>query len=56
MLKEAIKSLMVRKYNKHKIYVHNLSSFDGVFLLKFLASLPFTGIRPVMRDGKIIDI
>ena len=47
---------MVRKYDKHKIYVHNLSNFDGVFILKILASLPFTNIKPIMRDGKIIDI
>lgn len=30
---------MRNKYNIHKIYVHNLSGFDGVFLLRLLTEL-----------------
>lgn len=36
MIKHALSSLLVRKYNNHKVYVHNLSSFDAVFLLRIL--------------------
>lgn len=25
---------MIRKYNNYKIYIHNLSNFEGIFLLK----------------------
>ena len=54
MLKSAIKSIMRNKYNLHVVYAHNLSGFDGIFLLKLLAELGT--IEPLMRDGKIINI
>ena len=54
MLKSAIKSIMRNKYNLYVVYAHNLSGFDGIFLLKLLAELGT--IEPLMRDGKIINI
>jgi hypothetical protein len=39
MLTDAITNLCVKKYHKHVIYVHNLSHFDGIFLLRFFTEL-----------------
>ncbi len=39
MLKDAIYFLMRKKYHQYKVYVHNFSHFDGVFLLGVLSSL-----------------
>ncbi len=30
---------MTRKYNGYKVYFHNFSKFDGVFMLKILTWL-----------------
>ena len=32
-MEKAITFLMQSKYHKYKIYVHNFSHFDGIFLL-----------------------
>jgi len=53
MIKVAIQSLMFRKYNGYKIYLHNFSHFDGVFLLKIISELS-DDIKPIIRDNKII--
>lgn len=38
MIQDCIRWLLnSKKYNHHVIYVHNLSGFDGIFLLKNLA-------------------
>ena len=55
MLTNAIKFLMVPKYHKYKIYIHNFSYFDGVFLLRILSNLS-PKIRPIIREGRLIDI
>lgn len=39
MLTEAIKSLMLRKYNGYTVYLHYMSMFDGVFLLRIISEL-----------------
>jgi len=54
LLTDAIKSIMKPKYNKYKVYLHNLSFFDGVFLLKILAQLTDSKIKPIIRDGRFI--
>jgi DNA polymerase type B, organellar and viral len=36
------------------VYAHNLSNFDGVFLMKHL--LPFGKVEPILHNGKIISI
>lgn len=55
LLKEAIISIMKRKYNRYKVYLHNFSKFDGVFLLRILTTLS-ENIQPIIKDGKIIEI
>jgi len=55
MLEESIKYLMKRKYDNYKIYLHNFSYFNGIFLLKILSNLS-NNIRPIIRDGRLIDI
>lgn len=55
MIKASIKYLMVRKYNGHKVYIHNFSYFDSVFILKILSELGiFT--KPIIKNNKYIDI
>jgi hypothetical protein len=54
MLINAIKSISIRKYKNYNIYAHNLSSFDGIFLLKILNKIGI--VEPVIKDGRIISI
>jgi hypothetical protein len=42
------------KYNKYTIYVHNLSNFDCVYLLKSLCKL--FNANTLLKDGKIISL
>ena len=56
MLKSCLKSIFIRKYMNYKIYVHNLSNFDGIFLLKVLSSFTNVRINPILRDGNMINI
>jgi hypothetical protein len=55
MLKEAIFFLMRKKYHQFKVYIHNFSHFDGVFLIGVLSSLS-NNIKPIIKDGRIIDL
>jgi hypothetical protein len=55
MLTSSIKILMRRKYQNYKIFFHNFSVFDGVFLLRILTNLS-DKIRPIIKDGDIIDL
>nr|YP_009715275.1 hypothetical protein [Russula subnigricans]QGK88081.1 hypothetical protein [Russula subnigricans] len=50
----ALKSIMIRKYNGYKIYVHNLAKFDVIFLLKYLVKLGL--VDPIIHNGRIISI
>nr|UZS77747.1 hypothetical protein [Lentinula edodes]UZS77797.1 hypothetical protein [Lentinula edodes]UZS77847.1 hypothetical protein [Lentinula edodes]UZS77897.1 hypothetical protein [Lentinula edodes]UZS77947.1 hypothetical protein [Lentinula edodes] len=54
MLIKAIKFLCNWKYNNFNIYAHNFSSFDGIFLLKFLNKIGH--INPIIKDGKLISV
>jgi hypothetical protein len=54
MLIAAIKSLMKRKYNGWKVYVHNGSSFDYIFLLRIITQLG--KVNPLIKDGKFINL
>ena len=48
---------MQRKYNRHNIYLHNFSYFDGIFIFKILTNLvPSKSIQPLIRDGRIINL
>ena len=57
MLEASIKYLLVRKYYGYKLYLHNFSYFDGVFLLKILADMPIINLTKVLiRDGRILKL
>ena len=53
MMEKAITFLMQSKYHKYKIYVHNFSHFDGIFLLSKITSLS-NKVLPIFRNGKIL--
>nr|YP_010130189.1 hypothetical protein KQ422_mgp109 [Clavaria fumosa]QPZ51091.1 hypothetical protein [Clavaria fumosa] len=55
MVKDGIKWLMRKKYNKYKIYLHNFSYFDGIFIIKILASLTTITLNPIIKNGRIIN-
>lgn len=57
MLESCIISLMKRKYNGYRIFLHNFSNFDGIFLLKILVNLSADNkpLEPVLRDNQIIE-
>jgi hypothetical protein len=54
MLTQAIKDIMCKKYDNFNVYIHNLSRFDGIFLLKILANLG--NIKPLIHHGDLISI
>lgn len=54
MLKDSITFLLKPKYSGYKVYVHNFSYFDGIFLMKFLTEIDGV-VKPVIRDGKFIE-
>jgi DNA polymerase type B, organellar and viral len=56
MLKSAVQFIMKPKFHNHKIYLHNFSFFDGIFLIKILSQLTDVIIKPLMRDGRIIEL
>jgi len=56
MLIFAINFLLKRKYNGYKVYVHNLSNFDGIFLMNIFSSIDNIKILPTLKDGKMINI
>lgn len=56
MLIAAFKTIMKRKYYGYNIYFHNFSYFDSIFIVKTLANLPETDIKPVFRDGKLLKL
>ena len=55
MIKSALASLFVRKYNNNKVYVHNFSNFDSIFLLSVFTDLS-DSVHPVIRDGRFINL
>jgi hypothetical protein len=60
MINSALNNLLCPSLHNHKIYIHNFSNFDGIFLLKFLINLKYNGIgvivKPTFKDGKMINI
>jgi hypothetical protein len=55
LFSDFFKTIFSRKYKNYKIYFHNLSGFDGVFLLKRLVDLKYK-IEAKVLSGKIIQI
>jgi hypothetical protein len=58
MIYTVLSSLLKPKYSGYNVYVHNLSNFDGIFLLNNLANIMNEDvvIYPVLRDGNFINI
>lgn len=54
MISAAFSGLCTRKYSGYRVYFHNLSKFDAVFLLKDLTTL--YKIKPILRDGALIEL
>jgi len=50
----ALKSIMIRKYNKSNVYIHNMAKFDIIFLLKYLVKLG--SVSPIIHNDRIISI
>jgi len=50
----ALKSIMIRKYNRSNVYIHNMAKFDIIFLLKYLVKLGL--VHPIIHNGRIISI
>jgi DNA polymerase type B, organellar and viral len=46
---------MKKEYNGYKIYLHNFSYFDGIFLLSIITLLS-NNVKILMRDSRIIDV
>jgi len=50
-------TILRSKYRGYKVYAHNLSGFDSVFIFKYLASLKKDyQVRIIKRDSQIISI
>lgn len=56
LLKAAIESLLVIYYNGYRVYLHNISNFDGIIMLKVLANMDNLKYNIIKRNGKLIDI
>ena len=57
LMKAALSFILKRNYNKHKIYIHNFSHFDGIFLLKIISEFAdASNIKPIIRDNRIISL
>jgi len=54
MINDMVNDLCIKKYHGYKIYLHNLSKFDGFFLVKYLAIVGI--VDPIIHKGKIISI
>lgn len=54
-LENAVLSIMKRKYDGYRVYLHNFSNFDGIFLMKILNKLS-DNIIPLINDNKFIEI
>jgi hypothetical protein len=55
LLENAVKSLMKKEYNGYKVFLHNFSYFDGIFLLSIITSLS-NDVKILIRDSRIIDV
>ena len=56
MLEACLRSILIRKYYGYKLYLHNFSHFDGVFLLKILANMKAIEVEVIRRDSRLIKV
>lgn len=55
MIISAVSGLLIKKYSNYKIYIHNFSKFDAMFMLRPLSSSDIEMV-PIIRDGRIIKL
>lgn len=55
MLRASIRFLMKRKYHNYRVFLHNFSKFDAVFLLTVITDLS-DKVKSVIRDGQFIAL
>jgi ribosomal protein S19 len=55
MLRSSIKFILRRKYHNHRVFLHNFSRFDAIFLLSVLTDLS-EKVDPIIRNSKYIDL
>jgi len=53
---ESVKYLMKRKYHTQRVYLHNFSKFDSIFMLNTLHKLSSDILKPNRRNGNLIDV
>lgn len=56
MVRACIKSLLKKEYNNYKIYIHNFSNFDAIFILKLLTKLEDTRVNFIKKDTNWISV
>jgi hypothetical protein len=56
LINVVMKDLTIKKYDNYKIYLHNFSNFDGIFLLKYLTNIKNCIVDPIIHEGKLINI
>lgn len=54
LILSSLSSIMIRKYDGYKVYIHNMAKFDIIFLLKYLVKLG--NVDPIIHNGRIISI
>lgn len=54
MLMKSISDIMIPKYNRYSVYMHNMQNFDGVLLFKYL--LKEYNVKPMLKDNRLIAI
>jgi hypothetical protein len=53
VIKKVMIDICIRKYKGYKIYIHNFSKFDAIFLIKYLVEIG--KCDPVIHKGKFIS-
>lgn len=56
LILECLTYLIKDEYNNNIIYVHNLSNFDSIFLLNSLVKMATITLKPIRRDGRLINL
>ena len=56
LLKTVMQDLCIKKYENYKIYLHNFSKFDGIFILKALINIENSLVDTIIHKGKLISI
>ena len=54
MILDALNSILIRKYNGYKVYIHNMAKFDIIFILKYL--LKVADCEPIIHNDKMLSL